>query len=174
VRRARRPGQLAARARARPAHERALRTVWVNAPAGSVHHTLRWVQCEGSFRVCEPYNARPRPAPGMAFTIYFLLGFFGAARWGADTQGDLLENVWGPGPYQGTLNTLLGIYLAFTMPPICYPTAHVVKARAPGAPPPRAYSVKPSLTSASAHLPRHCQDRFTDLLMLRPSRWHGP
>ncbi len=110
----------------------------------------------------------------MAFTIYFLLGFFGAARWGADTQGDLLENVWGPGPYQGTLNTLLGIYLAFTMPPICYPTAHVVKARAPGAPPPRTYSVKASLTSASAHLPRHCQDRFTDLLMLRPSRWHGP
>lgn len=37
--------------------------------------------------------------------------------------------MWGPGPYQGTLNTLLGIYLAFTMPPICYPTAHVVKAR---------------------------------------------
>ena len=68
---------------------------------------------------------------GFAFTIYFCLGFFGAARWGASTQGDLLQNVWGPGPYQGTLNTLLGIYLAFTMPPICYPTAHVVKARTP-------------------------------------------
>ena len=75
--------------------------------------------------------AIPNPnLAGFAFTIYFLLGFFGAARWGANTQGDLLENVWGPGPYQGTLNTLLGIYLAFTMPPICYPTAHVVKARA--------------------------------------------
>ncbi|KAK9821612.1 hypothetical protein WJX81_007885 [Elliptochloris bilobata] len=69
---------------------------------------------------------------GFAFIIYFCLGFFGAARWGASTQGNLLQNVWGPGPYQGTLNTLLGIYLAFTMPPICYPVAHVVKNWFPG------------------------------------------
>jgi len=80
----------------------------------------------------------------------------------------------GAGAVPGHAQHAAGHLPGLTMPPICYPTAHVVKARAPGAPPPRAYSVKASLTSASAHLPRHCQDRFTDLLMLRPSRWHGP
>ena len=86
---------------------------------------------------------------GFAFVIYFCLGFFGASRWGAATEGDLLQNVWGPGPYQGTLNTLLGIYLAFTMPPICYPTAHVVKAR------PAALHITGGLTSDSVDF-RHC------------------
>ena len=91
-------------------------------------HVVCWEQRIRSVQsACQRLgNAR---GAGFAFIIYFCLGFFGASRWGAATSGNLLQNVWGPGPYQGTLNTLLGIYLAFTMPPICYPTAHVVKAR---------------------------------------------
>ena len=44
----------------------------------------------------------------ICFIIYFVLGFFGAARWGASTDGNLLVNSWGPPAYQGVLNILLG------------------------------------------------------------------
>ena len=44
----------------------------------------------------------------ICFIIYFVLGFFGAARWGASTNGNLLVNSWGPPAYQGVLNILLG------------------------------------------------------------------
>ena len=63
----------------------------------------------------------------VCFIIYFLLGFFGAARWGTDTNNNLLVNSWGPPAYQGILNILLGIYLALTNPPLVYPTAHVLR-----------------------------------------------
>ena len=46
----------------------------------------------------------------VCFIIYFLLGFFGAARWGTDTN-----------------NNLLGIYLALTNPPLVYPVAHILR-----------------------------------------------
>ena len=63
----------------------------------------------------------------VCFIIYFLLGFFGAARWGTDTNNNLLVNSWGPPAYQGILNILLGIYLALTNPPLVYPVAHVLR-----------------------------------------------
>lgn len=63
----------------------------------------------------------------VCFIIYFLLGFFGAARWGTDTNNNLLVNSWGPPAYQGILNILLGIYLALTNPPLVYPTAHILR-----------------------------------------------
>jgi hypothetical protein len=44
----------------------------------------------------------------ICFIIYFVLGFFGAARWGLATNGNLLVNAWGPPAYQGVLNILLG------------------------------------------------------------------
>ncbi len=36
------------------------------------------------------------------------MGFFGAARWGLATEGNLLLNGWGPAGYQGILDILLG------------------------------------------------------------------
>lgn len=65
----------------------------------------------------------------VCFIIYFLLGFFGAARWGLDTNTNLLVNDWGPPAYQGALNILLGIYLALTNPPLVYPVAHILRVR---------------------------------------------
>lgn len=44
----------------------------------------------------------------ICFIIYFVMGFFGAARWGLATDGNLLVNEWGPSAYQGILNILLG------------------------------------------------------------------
>ena len=49
----------------------------------------------------------------ICFIIYFVLGFFGAARWGLNTNGNLLVNTWGPPAYQGILNILLGGTLLF-------------------------------------------------------------
>ena len=63
----------------------------------------------------------------VCFIIYFLLGFFGAARWGSQTNNNLLVNAWGPPAYQGILNILLGIYLALTNPPLVYPVAHILR-----------------------------------------------
>ena len=65
----------------------------------------------------------------VCFIIYFLLGFFGAARWGLDTNTNLLVNDWGPPAYQGALNILLGVYLALTNPPLVYPVAHILRVR---------------------------------------------
>ena len=48
----------------------------------------------------------------------------------------------------GTLDMLLGIYLAFTMPPICYPTAHDAKAW------PKALHITSRLTGGSINF-RH-------------------
>ena len=67
----------------------------------------------------------------ICFIIYFVLGFFGAARWGRATDGNLLVNAWGPPAYQGVLNILLGTYLAVTNPPLVYPIAHVLRVRCP-------------------------------------------
>ena len=63
----------------------------------------------------------------ICFIIYFVMGFFGAARWGLETDGNLLLNGWGPAGYQGILDILLGIYLALTNPPLVYPVAHVFR-----------------------------------------------
>lgn len=68
----------------------------------------------------------------VCFIIYFLLGFFGAARWGLDTNTNLLVNDWGPPAYQGALNILLGVYLALTNPPLVYPVAHILRGWLPG------------------------------------------
>eukprot|EP00884_Botryococcus_braunii_P008337 jgi/Botrbrau1/17504/Bobra.0054s0080.1 len=62
-----------------------------------------------------------------AFCTYFLIGFFGAARWGESTAGDILENEWGQRYYNGVLNILLAVYLALSIPPILYPCAHILQ-----------------------------------------------
>ena len=50
----------------------------------------------------------PCVAAVMCFMTYFIVGFFGAARWGTATDGNLLVNAWGPPAYHATLNILLG------------------------------------------------------------------
>jgi hypothetical protein len=43
-----------------------------------------------------------------AFVTYLILGFFGAARWGASTEGNILQNKWlGGGVWQGLLNVFM-------------------------------------------------------------------
>jgi hypothetical protein len=43
-----------------------------------------------------------------AFATYLILGFFGAARWGASTEGNILQNKWsGGGVWQGLLNVFM-------------------------------------------------------------------
>lgn len=52
-------------------------------------------------------HADTKPAPaGTGFVMYYLTGFFGAARFGADAidQGNILENDLGRGNKQGVLN----------------------------------------------------------------------
>ena len=41
---------------------------------------------------------------GIAFVVYALIGFFGAADFGSNTQGNILENDLGGGAGQGVLN----------------------------------------------------------------------
>ncbi|GAQ87696.1 Amino acid transporter protein [Klebsormidium nitens] len=62
-----------------------------------------------------------------AFVTYFILGFFGAARYGADTEGNILQNAWiGGGVWQGLLNVAMCLYLAVSLPPIEFPTRHTL------------------------------------------------
>jgi len=55
---------------------------------------------------------------GIALATYSLLGFFGAARYGKDTAGDLLMNEWLPQEYSGYLDAAMAAYLAISMAPI--------------------------------------------------------
>jgi len=55
---------------------------------------------------------------GIALATYVLLGFFGAARYGKDTAGDLLMNEWLPHEYSGYLDAAMAAYLAISMAPI--------------------------------------------------------
>ncbi|DBA75039.1 TPA: hypothetical protein ACH3X1_010376 [Trebouxia sp. C0004] len=49
---------------------------------------------------------------GIAFVVYALIGFFGAADFGSNTQGNVLENDLGGG----------AVYLALSLPPVEFPT----------------------------------------------------
>lgn len=50
--------------------------------------------------------------------VYGLVGVFGAARFGADTEGDILVNSWLGGRSEGVLDFAVMCYLAISMPPI--------------------------------------------------------
>ena len=41
---------------------------------------------------------------GISFVIYALIGFFGTADFGSNTEGNILENDLGGGAGQGVLN----------------------------------------------------------------------
>lgn len=56
---------------------------------------------------------------GVAVVVYGLVGVFGAARYGLQTQGDLLVNDWlGGGRAEGWLDAAVLLYLAISIPPI--------------------------------------------------------
>lgn len=56
---------------------------------------------------------------GVAVVVYCLVGVFGAARYGLQTEGDLLVNDWvGGGRGEGWLDAAVLVYLAISMPPI--------------------------------------------------------
>ncbi|KAL0039724.1 hypothetical protein WJX77_006100 [Trebouxia sp. C0004] len=59
---------------------------------------------------------------GIAFVVYALIGFFGAADFGSNTQGNVLENDLGGGAGQGVLNIAMSLYLALSLPPVEFPT----------------------------------------------------
>eukprot|EP00898_Chlorokybus_atmophyticus_P002369 jgi/Chlat1/3132/Chrsp21S03361 len=62
-----------------------------------------------------------------AFLTYAFIGFFGAARYGASTEDDILVNEWlGGGTAYGILNVLMALYLALSLPPIEFPTRHTI------------------------------------------------
>lgn len=49
-------------------------------------------------------EAAVMPCAGISFVIYSVIGFFGAALFGSNTEGNILENDLGGGPGQGVLN----------------------------------------------------------------------
>ncbi|KAL2644991.1 hypothetical protein R1flu_012578 [Riccia fluitans] len=62
-----------------------------------------------------------------AFVIYFLIGFFGAAVYGRDTQENILENEWLTGGVaQGVLNLSMAVYLCLATPAMEFPTRHTI------------------------------------------------
>ena len=54
----------------------------------------------------------------MATTVYGIIGIFGAARYGHQTQGDCLVNSWLGGKADGVLDAAMAVYLAISIPPM--------------------------------------------------------
>ncbi|CAK9219067.1 unnamed protein product [Sphagnum troendelagicum] len=62
-----------------------------------------------------------------AFIIYGVVGFFGAAYYGSNTEQNILVNQWlGGGVAQGILNLSMAVYLAIANPTIEFPTRHTI------------------------------------------------
>ena len=55
---------------------------------------------------------------GVATTVYGIIGIFGAARYGHQTQGDCLVNSWLGGKADGVLDAAMAVYLAISIPPM--------------------------------------------------------
>ncbi|KAK9843248.1 hypothetical protein WJX74_009204 [Apatococcus lobatus] len=54
----------------------------------------------------------------VAPAVYGMLGIFGAARYGAATQGDMLVNTWLHGRAEGILDLATTLYLSISIPPM--------------------------------------------------------
>lgn len=59
-----------------------------------------------------------RSLSGVAPLVYGMLGIFGAARYGAATQGDMLVNTWLSGRAEGILDLATTLYLSISIPPM--------------------------------------------------------
>ena len=60
----------------------------------------------------------PIMCAGVATTVYGIIGIFGAARYGHQTQGDCLVNSWLGGRADGVLDAAMAVYLAISIPPM--------------------------------------------------------
>lgn len=69
---------------------------------------------------------------GPGVIIYGMLGFFGAAAYGADTEGNVLNNKWGNKYVQVCLNLAIAMYLALSLPAVVYPTRMAMNQWLPG------------------------------------------
>mmetsp|Transcript_12290 Transcript_12290/g.36966 ORF Transcript_12290/g.36966 Transcript_12290/m.36966 type:complete len:541 (-) Transcript_12290:2518-4140(-) len=69
---------------------------------------------------------------GAAFVTYGLMGFFSAAWFGQDTEGNILENNLGKKEVQAFLNISIALYIALSLPPVLFPTRQVLDAWLPG------------------------------------------
>eukprot|EP00271_Cylindrocystis_brebissonii_P018776 TRINITY_DN545_c0_g1_i1.p1 TRINITY_DN545_c0_g1~~TRINITY_DN545_c0_g1_i1.p1 ORF type:complete len:559 (+),score=84.05 TRINITY_DN545_c0_g1_i1:373-2049(+) len=70
---------------------------------------------------------------GFCFTMVTTVGFFGAAWFGKDTQGNILQNtLLGGGLLQGLLNILVALYITFVVPPMEIPAKNIVDSWLPG------------------------------------------
>lgn len=65
--------------------------------------------------------------------VYISIGFFGAARFGANTQGNILQNtLLGGGKAQGVLNFAMCFYISLSVPPLEYPMRMILNNWLPG------------------------------------------
>ncbi|KAK9809814.1 hypothetical protein WJX73_009477 [Symbiochloris irregularis] len=55
---------------------------------------------------------------GVAISVYGIMGFAAAARYGQATQGNVLVNTWLGGPAEGLLDAVMAIYLSISIPPM--------------------------------------------------------
>lgn len=55
---------------------------------------------------------------GIAYCTYAVLGFFGAARYGLRTEGDVMLNTWLPGRWEGALSVGMLLYLTVSVAPM--------------------------------------------------------
>lgn len=53
--------------------------------------------------------------------VYGVIGIFGAARYGAKTEGNILVNTWLGGPAEGFLDLAIAAYLSISVPPMQVP-----------------------------------------------------
>jgi hypothetical protein len=70
---------------------------------------------------------------GVATSVYLVFGFFGAARFGRATEGDLLRNAWLPPAQQGYLDAAVALYLCLSMAPMVVALRVVLSNAAPPA-----------------------------------------
>ena len=50
--------------------------------------------------------------------VYGVIGVFGAARYGAATEGNILVNSWLGGSAEGILDLAIAAYLSISVPPV--------------------------------------------------------
>ena len=65
---------------------------------------------------------------GIAMAVYGVMGIFASARYGLQTQGNVLVNQWLGGAAEGVLDAVMMVYLSISIPPMQvrqhHPTQH--------------------------------------------------
>ncbi|KAK9845342.1 hypothetical protein WJX81_003878 [Elliptochloris bilobata] len=69
---------------------------------------------------------------GVATVVYTIIGVFGAARYGAQTAGNILVNNWLGGVPEGVLDLAVGAYLSISIPPMLLAARYTLDVLASG------------------------------------------